>query len=100
MCVYMDKGYRGTAVAYLKLLGITAHIPDRGLGVKVAEFLPEPLRWRVERTIAWLTDCRRVASSFERKISSCEGFVWLAGCYIALGKLAVRKAWAKKKVAT
>lgn len=95
--IYFDKGYRGTAVSYLECLDIASHIPDKGLGEKVVGFQPEPLRWRVERTIAWVTDCRRLGASFERTISSCEGFAWLAGCYVALGKLVGRKPWAKKK---
>lgn len=96
--VYMDKGYRGTAATYLKTLDISSHIPDKGLGEKVDGFAPEAVRWRVERTIAWITDCRRAASSFERKVSACEGFAWLSGCYIALRKLVGRKPWAKKKL--
>lgn len=50
--IYLDKGYRGTAVLYLESLDIASHILDKGLGEKVVGFLPEPLRWRVERMIA------------------------------------------------
>ena len=96
--VYFDKGYRGTAVSYLTDLDVASHISDKGVGEKKGGFQPEPLRWRVERTIAWITDCRRLKASFERTISSCEGFAWLTGCYIARGKLVGRKPWAMSKV--
>ena len=95
--VYFDKGYRGTGVEYVKYLELQSVIPDNGLGTKGIPFQPLPVRWRVERTIAWMTRFRRVGSSFERSVASCVAFTWLAGSLIALGKLVGGHHWQKKK---
>lgn len=96
--VYFDLGYKGTGVSYVEELLLQAVIPDAGLGTKSVAFKPAPVRWRIERTIAWVTRFRRLANTFERTVTSCEGCAWLAGCLIALGKLAGGRQWQKKKI--
>ena len=96
--VYFDKGYKGTGVEHVEYLELEAFIPDTGLGTKGVPFQPLPVRWRVERTIAWVTRFRRLANSFERTVTSCVAFTWLAGCLLALGKLVGERRWQKKKV--
>lgn len=91
--VYFDLGYRGTGVDYTEYLELEAVIPEAGLGTKSVPFKPAPVRWRVERTIAWVTRFRRLANSFERTVKSCEAFAWLAGCFIALGKRVGGRTW-------
>lgn len=44
-------------------------------------------RWTVERTNAWLQNYRRVATRFDRLISSYSAFVILACCMIVLKRL-------------
>jgi transposase len=44
-------------------------------------------RWVVERTIAWLHSFRRVVTRFEKRIELYDGFVHLAGAFIALNRL-------------
>lgn len=95
--LYLDKGYRGSGVNYIGYLDLVAIIPETGLGTKTESFKPVAVRWRVERSIAWITRFRRLANSFERTIKSCVAFTWLAGCVIALGKLAGGRQWQKKK---
>ena len=97
--VYFDLGYQGTGVSHVEEeLLLQAVIPDRGLGTKSVAFQPAPVRWRIERTVAWVTRFRRLANSFERTVTSCKGFAWLVGCLIALGKLVGGRPWQKKKV--
>ena len=97
--VYFDLGYSGTGVSNVEEeLLLQAVIPDRGLGTKSVAFKPAPVRWRIERTVAWVTRFRRLANSFERTVTSCKGFAWLAGCLIALGKRVGGRQWQKKKI--
>lgn len=97
--VYVDLGYQGTGVSHVEEERLLqALIPDRGLGTKSVAFQPAPVRWRIERTVAWVTRFRRLANRFERTVTSCKGFAWLIGCLIALGKLVGGRPWQKKKV--
>lgn len=97
--LYLDKGYRGAGVEHIEELDLTAIVPENGLGTQEKGFKPVAVRWRVERSIAWITRFRRLANSYERTIRSCVAFTWLAGCLIALGKLAGGHQWQKKKTA-
>lgn len=96
--LYLDKGYRGTGVDHVEELDLTAIVPENGLGTQAKGFKPVAVRWRVERSIAWITRFRRLANSYERTIKSCVAFTWLAGCLIALGKLTGGRQWQKKKI--
>jgi putative transposase len=46
-----------------------------------------PLRWTVERTIAWLGRCRRLSKDRERSVRSSEAFVKLAMIHLMLNRL-------------
>jgi len=46
-----------------------------------------PKRWIVERTLAWLTRCRRLAKDFENRIRYAAAFVSLASIRLMLRKL-------------
>jgi transposase len=41
-------------------------------------FTPLPRRWVVERTLAWLTHCRRLARDYERDPAYSEAWIHLA----------------------
>ena len=46
-----------------------------------------PKRWIVERTLAWLNRCRRLAKDFENRIRYAAAFVSLASIRLMLRKL-------------
>lgn len=106
--VYMDKGYIGNAVNGAQAWGIDVRLPDKGLGTDETEnpptfaekkgFVPEATRWRVERSLAWLTRFKRFALTYERTLSSSYAFTWLAACQIALTKLVGGRKWDVKKI--
>jgi transposase len=51
-------------------------------------FVVLPKRWIVERTFAWISNCRRLAKDYERHIKSAIAFVKLAMIKIMLRRLA------------
>lgn len=53
-------------------------------------FKPIPLRWRVERTFAWLGRSRRLSKDYEGTTASSEAFVKLAMIHLMARRL-VRK---------
>ena len=50
-------------------------------------FVVLPKRWIVERTLAWLNRCRRLAKDFENRTRSAVAFVYLASLRVMLRKL-------------
>jgi putative transposase len=46
-----------------------------------------PLRWTVERTVAWLGKCRRLSKDRERTVLSSEAFIKLAMSHLMLNRL-------------
>ena len=50
-------------------------------------FIVLPKRWIVERTLAWLNRCRRLAKDFENRIRTATAFVLLASIRLMLRKL-------------
>jgi putative transposase len=46
-----------------------------------------PLRWTVERTFAWLGNCRRLSKDREKSVLSSEAFVKLAMIHLMLNRL-------------
>ena len=50
-------------------------------------FVVLPKRWIVERTIAWLNRCRRLAKDFENRIRYAAAFVLLASIRLMVRKL-------------
>ena len=50
-------------------------------------FVQLPKRWIVERTIAWLNRCRRLAKDFENRIRTALTFVRLASIRLMIRKL-------------
>ncbi len=70
--LFTDGGYAGEklaiAVAHIKALAIeTVRRSDQAKG-----FVVLPKRWIVERTLAWLNRCRRLAKDWEASIASAE----------------------------
>lgn len=50
-------------------------------------FVVEPKRWIVERTIAWLNRCRRLAKDWENRNHNALAFLRLASIRLMLRKL-------------
>ena len=74
---FADGGYAGqklqTAIAHLDRLAM--EIIRRS---DVRRFVVLPRRWVVERTIAWLNRCRRLAKDWEASIASTEAWLIIA----------------------
>jgi putative transposase len=86
--LFADSAYQGPIFAD----GLTKILPylkteivkrsDRASG-----FVPLPKRWIVERTIAWLNRCRRLAKDWENLNDSGLAFLKLASIRLMLRKL-------------
>ena len=61
--VWADGGYAGRLVGYAReLLRVTVEIVRKREGQRTFEVLPR--RWVVERTLSWISRCRRLAHDY------------------------------------
>jgi transposase len=79
--IWVDGGYVNSVDATLidwadHELGIRLEVVKRNDDLKGFHVLPR--RWVVERTLGWLTRCRRLCRDYERTIAHAEDFVKLA----------------------
>lgn len=85
--VWVDGTYRGKLVAW-----VAEHLWFRLQPVLRSDdmkgFVVLPRRWVVERTLAWLTQCRRLGKDYERLSSSSEAMVYIAMTRLMLRRLA------------
>jgi transposase len=86
--LFADGGYQGAQFA-TALAKISPRLdieivkrPDTAVGFKVI-----PKRWIVERTIAWLNRCRRLAKDWENLNRKALAFLRLASIRLMLRKL-------------
>jgi len=86
--VFADRVYRGQKLldALADLGAWTIEIVTRTQSI--GTFKPEPRRWVVERTFAWLTRNRRLAKDFETTISSATVWFMLASVQLLTRRLA------------
>ncbi len=85
--LYADSGYQGPKFqSGLKRVcrRIKVEIVKRS---EVGKFVVLPKRWIVERTIAWLNRCRRLAKDWERLNQSALAFLRWASIRMMLRKL-------------
>ena len=85
--VFADGGYQGPKAAAAAALTGTWIIdivkrPDTAIGFEVV-----PKRWIVERTLAWISRCRRLTRDFERYSRTVAAFIRLAMIRIMLRRL-------------
>ena len=86
--LFADRGYQGPQFANA-LAKTLPHLnveivkrPDAAAGFKLV-----PQRWIVERTIAWLNRCRRLAKDWENINRKALAFLRLASIRLMLRKL-------------
>ena len=83
--LWVDGTYRGKLVAW-----VSQHCQFRLLPVLRSDdqkgFVVLPRRWVVERTFAWLTQCRRLSKDYEVLPATSEAMI-----YIAMTRLMLRR---------
>ena len=85
--IWVDGTYRGTLVDWvLDHFRFVLQPVLRTDGKK--GFLVLPRRWVVERTFAWLTQCRRLSKDYEVLPASSEAMIYLAMTRLMLRRLA------------
>jgi putative transposase len=86
--IFADRVYRGRKLldALADLGKWTIEIVTRAQ--TLGTFKPEPRRWVVERTFAWLGRNRRLAKDFETTITSAEAWVMIASVRLLSRRLA------------
>ena len=85
--IWVDGTYRGTLVDWvLDHCRFVLQPVLRTDGKK--GFLVLPRRWVVERTFAWLTQCRRLSKDYEVLPASSEAMIYLAMTRLMLRRLA------------
>ncbi len=94
--LFADSAYQGP-IFHGALAGILPHLeieivrPKGMRSIKrsdqVKGFVVQPKRWIVERTIAWLNRCRRLAKDWENLNRNALAFLKLASIRLMLRKL-------------
>jgi transposase len=84
--IFADAGYQGakTAKAAAKTGTWRIEIVKRN---ELHRFVVLPKRWIVERTLAWISRCRRLAKDFERHARKAVAFIRLAMIRLMLRRL-------------
>lgn len=76
-CVWADGGYAGKLPAWAaRFLDMTIHVVPKIVGQTT--FIPLKRRWVVERSLAWITQRRRLTRDYERKPTTSETFIYWA----------------------
>ena len=86
--LFADAGYQGPKFQ-MALAKIMPHLETEIVkrSDQVKEFVVLPKRWIVERTIAWLNRCRRLAKDWENLNRKALAFLRLASIRLMLRKL-------------
>jgi len=86
--IFADRVYRGDKLrnAVAEFGRWTIEIVTRS--EQVGTFKPEPKRWVIERTFAWLGRNRRLAKDFEASIASAEAWFLIASVRLLSRRLA------------
>ncbi len=87
--LFADSAYEGPLFEGA-LAGILPHLETEIVkrSRQVTGFVALPKRWIVERTIAWLNRCRRLAKDFEATIDSAAAFLYAASVMILVRRMA------------
>lgn len=97
--VWADGGYAGRLVGYARqVLKVLVDIVRKREGQRTFEVLPR--RWVVERTLSWISRCRRLAHDYERLPEHSEAMVKWAMVGLMARRLAPapgRRPWEPAK---
>lgn len=80
-----DQHYQGTFSVMATDLGIDFEVRGKIGDAKGFEVIP--IRWVVERTIAWSNFCRRLVKDYERTIESSASWTICSNIYRILGRI-------------
>ena len=84
--VFADGAYGGAKLRQAMAgASCTVEVVKRPMGQKGFEVLPR--RWVVERTIAWINRCRRLAKDYENLNRTALAFIRLASIRIMMRRL-------------
>ena len=83
---WVDRGFAGGVERVRDEFGWTLTVVRKAKGQR--GFVVQPRRWVVERTFAWLTDCRRLVKDYEVYAETSEAFIYLAMIHLMLQRLA------------
>ena len=82
--VLVDLGYRGFFEDVVRRI----HKRSVEFSSKITgQFVLQPKRWIVERTIAWLNWARRLSKDFEQKCIYSENIIRLSAIYLTLRQI-------------
>ena len=86
--LFADAGYQGTKFAD----AVAKHLPHLAIEIvkrsdQAKGFVVLPMRWVVERTLAWLNRCRRLAKDFENLTDNALAFLRLASIRLMMRRL-------------
>lgn len=85
--IIADGGYRGELEEWVSQeLHVNLEIVLKLGDHKGFQVLPK--RWVIERTNAWISRQRRLARDYERRVSTCEAFLYIAMLRLGLRRLA------------
>ena len=97
--IWADGGYAGRLVGYARqVLKVIVDIVRKREGQRTFEVLPR--RWVVERTLSWISRCRRLAHDYERLPEHSEAMVKWAMIGLMARRLAPapgRRPWEPAK---
>jgi transposase len=98
--VWADGGYAGKLVAFAQqYLRMVVEIVKKPEGQRTFEVLPR--RWVVERTLSWISRCRRLSKDYERLPEHAEAMVKWSMIGLMTRRLAPapgRKPWQSARV--
>jgi len=95
---WADGGYAGKLVTWAKTrLALTLEIVKRPDDLHTFKVLPR--RWVVERTLSWITRCRRTVRDYERLPAHHETYVYWAMIIVMTRRLARQHATAQPRAA-
>jgi putative transposase len=85
--IFADGGYQGSQLAR-RLARTGSWLIEIVKRPDIPRFEVLSKRWIVERTLAWISRCRRLARDFERHLRKAAAFVRLAMIRLMLRRLA------------
>ena len=83
---WVDQGFTAGVDAVRDQVGWALTVVRKPPGQR--GFVVQPRRWVVERTFAWLTDCRRLTKDYEVYAETSEALIYLAMIHLMLRRLA------------